>query len=601
MQPDDREHSNQNNFYRLVEDSSGAIWAASEKGLHCLDPQSGVFTSYFNDPSDPGSLADNSISALIQDSRGGLWVGTRNKGLDYFDYQTGKFTHYLSRPDDAASLNGNNVLSIFIDRGGVLWVGTTNGLNRFDRTSGKFQQYREKDGLPNEYIYAILQDPQGSLWMSTNKGISRFDPSSGKFRNYDSNDGLQSNEFNAGAAFQSKSGEMFFGGIYGFNSFFPDVIQDNPYPPAVVLTSLTRHGEQVSMDSAIETAREVTLKWPDNYFDFEFVALNFVRPEQNQYAYKLEGFDNDWNMLGNRHSGRYTNLPGRTYTLHLKAANNDGVWNEAGTAIKITVVPPVWDTWWFRGLLLLGVAVVITAGIQIRTRSVEKRNQELERVVHERTNEIEKLFEQNKELAVMEERKRLALDLHDSAKQKAFAALAQLGAVESLLRTDPSRIKTHLDEAETLVYDVIQELSFLIQEMYPAMLKEKGLATALREYVFEWENRTDIRADLHINEGQRLPLQVEQSLYRVVQEALANVARHSHASHVEVSLDYHSDQVEVKVADNGVGFDTSLRSPGVGLRSMDERVALIHGSLKIESNRKNGTQITIQAPLDHHH
>jgi NarL family two-component system sensor histidine kinase LiaS len=206
------------------------------------------------------------------------------------------------------------------------------------------------------------------------------------------------------------------------------------------------------------------------------------------------------------------------------------------------------------------------------------------------------LFEQTKDLAVMEERNRLARDLHDSAKQKAFAALAQLGTVRGLLNGHGNSATVHLGEAENLVTDVIQELTFLVQEIYPIALQEKGLATALREYIFEWENRNDATVQLVTHNDRRLPIDVEQAIYRVSQESLANIARHSHARRVDISLVYNGDSAQLTIADDGCGFDLSVKSQGMGLRSIRERVSSIHGTVQIQSAPGHGTRILVQIP-----
>jgi signal transduction histidine kinase len=207
------------------------------------------------------------------------------------------------------------------------------------------------------------------------------------------------------------------------------------------------------------------------------------------------------------------------------------------------------------------------------------------------------LFEQTKELAVIEERNRVARDLHDSAKQKAFAALAQLGAVSGILKTDPDNVWTHLGEAENLVYEVIQELTFLIQEMYPMALKEKGLATTLREYVFEWENRNGVMINLTIKNPTRMKLETEQAIYRMIQEALANVARHSQANQVDVSLVFKDKTVELVVQDNGVGFNARSKPNGMGLRTIQERADSIGGHASIQSEPGQGTKLVITTPF----
>jgi signal transduction histidine kinase len=197
----------------------------------------------------------------------------------------------------------------------------------------------------------------------------------------------------------------------------------------------------------------------------------------------------------------------------------------------------------------------------------------------------------------MEERNRLARDLHDSAKQKAFAALAQLGTANVMLKFQPNGANPHISEAETLVYEVIQELNFLIQEIYPIALQEKGLAATLREYVFEWENRNDIEVNLTTRDEHSLPLETEQAIYRVIQEALANVSRHSQAKRVDVSLVYNSDSLQVLIADDGRGFDMNQKSKDMGFRSMRERINSIRGTIQIQSAPGQGTRLIAQVPI----
>jgi len=205
------------------------------------------------------------------------------------------------------------------------------------------------------------------------------------------------------------------------------------------------------------------------------------------------------------------------------------------------------------------------------------------------------LFEQTKDLAVMEERNRLARDLHDSAKQKAFAALAQLGTARGILNGHSNGATMHLSEAENLVTDVIQELTFLVQEIYPIALQEKGLVPTLREHIFEWENRNDMVVQLITRNERRLPLEVEQAIYRITQEALANVARHSHARRVDLALVYNGDSVQLSVSDDGCGFDVSTKH-GMGLRSIRERVGTIRGTVQIQSAPGQGTRLLVQVP-----
>ncbi len=799
-----------NEIYSVYVDKTGTLWVGTTEALSRRNPSSVNFTHYTNDPTDPESLAGGPVQAIFQDSKDLLWIGTAN-GLDLLDRSTGKFTHYqnnLTKPD---TISSNNITSIYEDRDGVLWVGTfDNGLNRFNHETGTFvryqrnredsqslsdnsvtaiyqdkknnlwiataggglnryrretntfQHYTEKDGLPNNVIYGILEDDFGQLWLSTNFGLSRFNPQEETFRNYTVSDGLQSNEFNIGAYAKGIDGKMYFGGINGLNAFFPSEVKDNTYAPPVILTAFTPGGQPDPELPQAEVLNHVIVGWPNNNFAFEIAALSFAEPGRNQYAYKLEDFDKDWNYIGTSREGRYTNLSGGTYTLRFMGTNNDGIWNESAQPVQITVIPPFWQTWTFRILITLAIISLGLLAYRIRVQSIQTRNLQLELTIQERTSALQKrteeiealysgdekiiraitldqifqaivevavkmlradrgvvfildekqmqvipcvshgfspetlkvlhfnkgegiigqvletgvplivsdldldtlrpdiqaaiaaegihslvnlpikvneqtigvfnaaftrpgaitedtarlftaliqraalsienmqLFEQTKELAVIEERNRVARDLHDSAKQKAFAALAQLGAVSGILKSDPSNAWSHLGEAENLVYEVIQELTFLIQEMYPMALKEKGLATTLREYIFEWENRNGVMINLVIQNAQRMPLETEQAIYRMIQEALANVARHSQADQVNVSLVYDTESVAVTVEDNGLGFDAKTKASGMGLRIINERAESIGGRACIESEAGHGTKVVITAPLNGH-
>ena len=581
--------------FTMAEDSSGVIWLGTRNGIGRFYTGTGIYLpEQFDQPGAPGT-GDRVVSMLMEPGDV-LWFGTMDRGLYRFNIRTRSLENYRADTDVPGSLSQNTVFAIHRDARGTLWVATGGGgLNRFEPETGTFHTYTEEDGLPSAVIYGILEDANGNLWMSTNYGVSRFNPIALTFRNFTVNDGLASMDFNMSAYARAPNGAMYFGSVKGLNAFYPDSIFENSYVPPIALTSLTREGKPLVEGGLPGLPAEIVLSWPGNSFEFEFTALGFADTVHNQYAYKLEGFDPDWYYLGNKRNGRYTNLPGGEYTLLLKAANSDGVWNEHPLEIPVTVIPPYWETWWFQLSAVLIVAVLALVGYRVRVRQVEGRNRELEALVRTRTIEMEKLFERSKELAVVEERNRLARDLHDSAKQKAFAALAQLGAVNASM--NGPRARHHLLEAETLVAEVIQELTFLIQEMYPAALMENGLAATVREYVFEWASRNDIQADMAIDAPHRLELKVEQAVYRVIQESLANVARHSRARHVQVELRYNHEHLDVLIADDGCGFDLDSQATGVGIRSIRGRIQSIGGQVTFESESGCGTRVRLVIPL----
>jgi ligand-binding sensor domain-containing protein/signal transduction histidine kinase len=378
-----------NRVTALLEDRRGNLWVGTRNGgLDKFDPSTSLFTHYRNDPAQQNSLASNYVHVIYEDSAGMLWVGTGN-GLSVMNPATGTFTNYRNDLASTASLANNQVLSILETADHTMWIGTLmGGLNRFDRSSGVFRHYSQKQGLPGDTINGILADKNGFLWISTNKGLSRFDTQSETFRNYDRQDGLQSYEFNPGAYFQNSRGRMYFGGVQGFNTFDPLNVQDNPVTPPVVITAFKKFNQTERID--LVGGEKIRLSYQDNFVSFEFSALDFSAPEKNQYAYQLVGFDPDWVYAGTRRYVSYTNLRGGHYTFKVIGSNQDGVWNMAGASVEIDIIPPIWERWWFIGtvaLLLVGGSV---GAYRLRVMQIQSQTHALEKQVRERTLEIER-------------------------------------------------------------------------------------------------------------------------------------------------------------------------------------------------------------------
>lgn len=346
----------------LLEDHSGTIWAATNGGLdRLISAEDGTFTHYHHDPENDKTLTGDRTSVLFESRAGFIWVGA-DGGLNRLDPLTGKVDRYQHDESDVSSLASDAVLSIH-ERSrepGVIWAGTFGGgLNRLDVSSGDVTHYTQKDGLPNNTVYGILEDDQGRLWMSTNVGLARFDPETGSVRAYGLDVGLQSLEFNSVASFRGPFGEMFFGGVNGFNAFFPDEITENMHPPEVAIVDVKLSHQSLSERpdmsnlSAVSTLHEIRLAHDQTDVTFDFVALHFQNPKQNRYAYRLEGYSSDWVDAGTRRTASYTNLSPGTYTFRVRAANSDGVWNEEGASLKVIIAPPWWRTWWALGLYLV--------------------------------------------------------------------------------------------------------------------------------------------------------------------------------------------------------------------------------------------------------
>ena len=363
--PNDPHSLSHNEIRWIFEDRAGALWIGTNGGgLNKFDRTTEKFVRYRADPNDPQSLSNDFARVVFEDSEGTFWVGTQGGGLNIFDRDNEKFTHLRADPDDPHCLNSDHILSLFEDRSGMIWIGTWgSGLSMFNRNSGTFTAYTVEDGLPSNAIYGTLEDDHGNLWLSTNNGLSKFNPRNKTFHNYNVRDGLQSNEFNGNSFHKSKSGEMFFGGIRGFNAFYPDDIKDNPHIPPVVITSFQKLNREVKFDVSISEVDELVLSYKDYVFSFEFAALDYSVPEKNRYAHMMEGLDTDWIYTDAfKRYADYTTLPPGKYVFRVKGSNNDGVWNEEGASIKITITPPFWVTWWFRALIFLvflGIAYML--------------------------------------------------------------------------------------------------------------------------------------------------------------------------------------------------------------------------------------------------
>ncbi len=381
----------------------GDLWLGLNRiGLVRFDPATGeAIRTYEPDPSDPNSLSDSVIEGVFPGQGDYLWVST-GTGLDRFDPVTETFVRYQHDPKDPQSPSKAPILWVYEDESGVLWAGTSgDGLERLDPATGVWTHFREGDGLPNDVVYAVLPQREAgrdvALWLSTNNGLSRFDLKTQTFRNYTHLDGLQSNEFNWQSAYLAPDAEMFFGGVNGINAFYPDRVWNDPYAPPVYVTGLllANHPASVGPDAvlqrSVEVAESARLSYRDRVVSFEFAALYYAMPGRVRYAYMLEGFDDDWIEAGDRRFVTYTNLPPRDYVFHVKAANADGVWNDEGTALSITIVPPVWSTWWFRALMGVLVVGAVGVGYRLRVRSVEARARALEREVVSRTGELSAL------------------------------------------------------------------------------------------------------------------------------------------------------------------------------------------------------------------
>lgn len=428
--PNDTNSLSDNAVSAITEDKQGNIWLGTWKGLNKFNPSTQTFTHYKKEQSNPNSLSNNSVRVITLDSKGNLWLGTWG-GLNHFNPKTEQFTHYKHLESDPNSLSNNTIYSIKEDQQGNLWVGTASGLNLLDTKTGKFTHFFEEDGLANNVVYRIEEGHNEDIWLSTNLGLSNFNLKTNTFKNYNMGDGLQSNEFNADASFKNEQGELFFGGINGFNRFFPDKIEANTQYPKVTFTDMLLSNQSVpvsssemvdsnhtqiiknalnnkySLTQAIHSTSDIILTHQQNLVTFEFSTLHFSNPTKNQYTYKMDGFDKQWIKTDYKNRrATYTNLPTGSYILRVRASNPYGIWNEEGASLNITVLPPPWFSWWAYTLYFITAIVIALYFVRAQRNKItfiQKINEELEMKVVERTLGLQKANEELAKISVTDE------------------------------------------------------------------------------------------------------------------------------------------------------------------------------------------------------
>ena len=386
----------ENTIRNVFIDSKGNLWCGTENGLNLFNRQKGSFKSYNKNNS---SISNNTVWKIIEDRKGKIWLAT-NDGLNCFDPASETFFVYKKIPGNTNSLSHNSVRTLYLDKDNFLWVGTQNGLNKFNFETLDFTRYNEADGLPNPFIYGIVEDDKSHLWITTNKGITEFDKQK-IFKNYDISDGLQDYEFNTNACFKSSKGEMYFGGPCGLNRFHPQLMKVNTFMPPVLITEL-KIQDYIYNISNISELKGITLNYDQNNIYLTYSSLDYTNPSRNQYMCKLQKFNKNWENQGNNRFISYTNLDPGKYIFMVKGSNSDGIWNEKITTLNITILPPFWKTWWFNLICVAAILFAIYFYTRLRTRALIITKRELETMVKNRTIEVEfqksELAQKNKDI-----------------------------------------------------------------------------------------------------------------------------------------------------------------------------------------------------------
>jgi len=420
-----------NNIYSITVSRDGKIWIGTfGGGLDIYDDQSNSFVHFKNDKNDKKSLSDDKIYTIIEDKSGNIWIGTADGGINLLELHKNGFIRFNK---ENKNLITNTVYHLLESKSGIIYACTISGLNYFDPSTNRFVPVNSKGHFASEYVYAALEDQKGNIWVSTNKGISKYDPETKTIKNYSVEDGLQGDDFKPHSAFKSESGMLYFGGINGFNSFLPDRIIERSYNPPIVLTDFQLFTKSVPiaqnindrspLKKDISETKSIRLAYNQSVITFEFASLDFSSPDKKIYAYTMEGFDKDWNIIKGKNSATYTNLNHGDYVFKVKSQNRSGEWSSEIRTLNVTIVPPFWLTWWFKTLAFIFVAGSLFGFYKYRLMAIKQQRNKLEILVEKRTAQIaeqsKKLMELNTELQSQSEELQNQKMLEQKARQEA--------------------------------------------------------------------------------------------------------------------------------------------------------------------------------------
>lgn len=616
--------------WKIYKDKRNNFWVGTlGGGLDRFDPGNSIF--YHNNVNQPASVHSNFISGFAEDKKGNLWVATAY-GIDVLDNSKGIFVHYLSATHQ---LSNDNVSSLLFDRNGHMWAGTRSGLNVFNEETQTFRSFTVKDGLPDNNILGILEDNEGHLWVSTSNGLSKItvketpEGMNISCRNYDDKDGLQGKAFNINAAYKLRTGELIFGGADGFNMFHPASLPQNSNKPAIVLTGLQLSNRTIEVNEKVQNQvilpvslseiKEIVLKYNQNDFSIDFAALNFINTDKNRYAYKLKDFNEEWLPLdGKTRRISYTNINPGTYTLLLKAANEDGYWNEEGLSLKIRIKPPFWKT---PLAYILYVVLAVSVLLLLRRRVIKRAHTRF--MLQQERTEAQRMHE----LDMM----KIKLFTNVSHEFRTPVSLI-LAPIEEIIqhtkdKEDKTRFQLIYRNAKRLLNLVNQLMDFRKMEMHELKLDpvRGDIAHFIKDVSCSFTDlaeRKQINYSYQSNCSQLYTSFDHDKIERILFNLLSNAFKFTpQGGSVSVEMNTNTSDnktwLEIKVKDTGIGipaerhekvfeqfFQSDMpggfvnRGSGIGLAITKEFVKLNNGTITVESEVNKGSCFIVNLPLE---
>lgn len=575
----------------IYESEDGLIYFGGKTGINIYNPANDkILSEYIVLDTVQAWQRNYKIASILKDRQQRLWVGThiglilvRDVRNPFTDISAERANVFCHKDSDPASIRDHAISCVLEGRDGTIWVGTSNGFSKVLDQNGaiSFEAFSEKDGLVNNMVYGILEDKAtGHLWISSNGGLSDFDPITETFDNYNINDGLQSSEFNGGSFFAADDGELFFGGINGLTSFYPDQIRKDTIPPKVWITDYTSTDQQQSLLHKFD--KSLQLSHYQNTIMLNFIALNYTNPQENRYAYRLEGLhDTSWTMCGANRQVQLSALPHGNYIFKVKAANSDGVWNELGDQLHIMIRPPFWKTPWFYALLALLIGGFLWGLHRYRLR-----------------------LELNKVLEIERVRKNAAADFHDELGHKLtiISLFTEIIKNKLLKGQQNGALMPHLDKVIDTSGSLYHSMKDLLWALDPEKDSVYDLVIMLKDFGDELFDKTEVAFQ---SEGiypelnkRNLPMEFKRHIVLIFKEAMNNSLKHAACKNALLKIEYNGNgRLAIAFQDDGTGFDIEKCQTGNGLENIKGRAIKINGELAIESNDK-GTFVGLVCDLE---